>query len=158
VIADWATNPRGRHLGDLVVAALAGDPGDLPARMAAEMRQAIDYELTAGGGDGLRELLASLDDPASLALVAAAMGVRDEYLAHMTARAVYAEGQLSALRDHRARWETEKARADALRLERDEWRSRVKDMDEGRIAAEQRASRAEVDAEQWRALAEDETA
>jgi hypothetical protein len=129
VIADWATNPRGRHLGDLVVAALAGDSDpDLPALMA----EAI---LRARFGD--EEPPASQRQEAGR-VAAAASGVRDEHLVYMTARAVYAEGQLSARRDHETRWELEKARADALRLERDEWRSRVKDMDEGRIAAEQR--------------------
>lgn len=43
--------------------------------------------------------------------------VRDEHLAHMTARAVYAEGQVLALRDHRARWGLEKACADEAEAE-----------------------------------------
>jgi hypothetical protein len=103
VIADWATNPRGRHLGDLVVAALAGDSDpDLPALMA----EAI---LRARFGD--EEPPASQRQEAGR-VAAAASGVRDEHLVYMTARAVYAEGQLSARRDHETRWELEKARAD----------------------------------------------
>jgi hypothetical protein len=83
VIADWATNPRGRHLGDLVVAALAGDPGDLPARMAAEMRQHhhldINHPEWAVADDTCECGETVTDWDAHRA--AAAMGVRDEHLA-----------------------------------------------------------------------------
>jgi hypothetical protein len=67
------------------------DPGDLPKRMATGLREAIDYELTTGGESGLRELVVSLDDPGSSALVAAVMGVRDGLVAHLAARAAKAE-------------------------------------------------------------------
>jgi hypothetical protein len=106
-----------------VLAALAGDSGeDLRAVMAADLRQAIDYELTTGGAEGLAELLASLEDPATSALVTDALGVRDEHLAHMTARALYAEGQLSARDDHETRWEAEHAKVERLQAELAEMR------------------------------------
>lgn len=81
-------------------------PDDATTPVAAEDHA---NTLVHGGEKGLAELIASLDDPDSSALVAAALGVRDEHLAHMTARAEYAEGQLSARRDHETRWETERA-------------------------------------------------
>jgi hypothetical protein len=95
-----------------VLAALAGDSGDLPARMA----EAI---LRARFGD--EEPPASQRQDAARD-AAAAMGVRDDHLVYMTARAVYAEGQLSARRDHETRWELEKARADKAEAGRDRYR------------------------------------
>jgi hypothetical protein len=99
-IEEWIT-----HITDWVVAALAGDSGDLPARMA----EAI---LWARFGD--EEPPASQQQEAARD-AAAAVGVRDEHLVYMTARAVYAEGQLSARRDHERRWETEHAEVERLR-------------------------------------------
>jgi hypothetical protein len=84
---------------DAVLAALAADPGDLPALMAEAMRDAPVAGLTSEDIDRL---------------AAAAMGVRDEHLVYMTARAVYAEGQLSARRDHETRWEAEHAEVERL--------------------------------------------
>ena len=47
-------------------------------------------------------------------------------LAEAEARAEFAEGELSALREHCARWESEKARADKAEQERDEARQMFK--------------------------------
>jgi hypothetical protein len=146
--------------------ALATVPGDLPARMAEAFRAAAhfcdgrcdcqpgEHDTVVTGIDGDARITRVEGTPEGLARVT--VGVRDEHLAATLARLAHALGELSSLRDHRARWETEKARADQLGLERDEWRDRVKDLDSERIAAEQRANRAESESQQWRALAEDE--
>jgi diadenosine tetraphosphate (Ap4A) HIT family hydrolase len=95
---------------DVVLTVLAGDSGDLLRQMA----EAID------------ETWMSEDDFDAQKAAAAAMSVRWKHEAQLagrwgdaTRRAELAEtrlehalAELSSLRDHRARWETEKARAD----------------------------------------------
>jgi hypothetical protein len=113
----------GRELTDVLLGALAGDStdDDLPARMAEAIRVAAHECLDDCGQNGCHPNVATRvvvdgkvveveGTPEAFAQVA--LGVHDEHLVYMTARAVYAEGQLSARRDHETRWETEKARAD----------------------------------------------
>ena len=102
---------------------LAGDPGDLPARMRDAAKRAFAGRPPMADGayalDSGRNPWTALNDALD-----AAMSVRWEdhaatvaRLAQAESRAEHAEGQLSALRDHRARWELEKARADKAEAE-----------------------------------------
>jgi len=96
-IADSIAAAWGRDIADRMLAALAGDPGDLPARMA----EAIEARVKASvlperppydGSVGLAHFVgASFAD-----LAAAALSVRDEHLVHLTARAEHAEAELSS--------------------------------------------------------------
>jgi hypothetical protein len=106
---------------DALVAALAGDPGDLPARMAAELTRhyVIDREAsTCGCGETVTDWVDHI--------VAAAVSVRWEdhaatlaRLAHAEARAEHAEGELSSRIEQHQRAVN---RATAAERERDEAR------------------------------------
>lgn len=71
-----------------------------------------------------------------------------DIVAEVLRRAEYAEGQLSSLRDHRTRWETEHAEAERLRAELAEaneaYLATVKAAHEGGAALQRRAERAEA--------------
>lgn len=108
-----------------VLAALAGDPGDLPARMAEALRQGMDYDLVHGGAEGIAELFASLDNPLSSAMVTAALSVRWEAAIQAHAEAdelrrklAYAEAELQGRveRAWQAQRERDEARREAERL------------------------------------------
>ena len=125
-------------LAEEIVAALAGDPGDLLDRTAEAIAekftpQSATFDADAGeyrdatlteradkgglavfftAGDGGR----SFRSPTAREVAAAAMSVRWEdhattaaRLAEAERRAEHAEGQMSALREHGTRWETAEA-------------------------------------------------
>jgi hypothetical protein len=96
---------------DAVLAALAGDPGDLPARMAEALTR--EHYRRAG------ERIEASPEEHSAAMAGVAMSVRWEdhaatlaRLVAAEARAEHAEGELSSRRYHNTRWELERARAD----------------------------------------------
>lgn len=113
---------------DAVLAALAGDPGDLPARMADAIRDA----------NGTPEALAWWQQHPQLipahVYAAAALSVRSEdhaatvaELAQALRSAEHAEGELASRRGHERRWELEHERAERLEAELAETREKPSD-------------------------------
>jgi hypothetical protein len=102
--------PFDHALTEKVLAVLAERSGDLYEQVLREIRVSLRQWDAMGIGGRPGVTLADFLAASVLALPAVAAA---------EARAVFAEGELSALRDHCARWETEKARADKAEAERD---------------------------------------
>ena len=121
-IEEWIT-----HITDWVVARLESllPLGDL----RKQNTEALEALLRRNGWDGERnervdremteiiDTFTSVRWPAAVAITAR--------LAEAERRAEHAEGELSALRDHSTRWETEKARADKAEAELEQYRARL---------------------------------
>jgi hypothetical protein len=111
IAAAWGTD-----IADRMLAALADDPGDLPVRMATELERHFSddpYAEVCDCGAAVANWRAHQAE--------AVASVRWEHAAHLAARlaesearAEHAEGELSSLRDHCSRWETEHAEVERL--------------------------------------------
>lgn len=71
-------------------------------------------------------------------------------VAELLARATHAENELAALRDHRARWQTEHARAERLTAERNAAHNRIAALDANGAELLTRAEQAEAAIERAR--------
>ena len=130
----------GDQIANAVIAELAGDPGDLPKRLAEALKRFFDDPPL---DDGPEEFLQAAGR--------AVMAVRWEDHAATLAKLEHALAELASLRDHRARWQTEHERAERAKAEIGTLTNRVHALEANGAELLHRTERAEAANERVRA-------